>query len=357
MALTDSSTHIRSGEELDASRIDPYLKAHIPGLEGQPMISQFPGGASNLTYLIEYSGVELVLRRPPFGHKAKSAHDMGREFRILNQLKDAFPYCPKAYALCTDESVIGSEFYVMERLKGIILRADLPPELGLGPDPTRTLCQTFINTLAELHKVDYTACGLSDLGKPQGYVQRQIGGWCERYAKALTPDAPRWEAVKDWLKANMPADHPTPAIVHNDYRFDNVILDPAEPLQIIGVLDWELTTLGDPLMDLGNTLAYWIEADDPAPVQLMRRQPSNAPGMLTRREFVDYYAERSGIQIDNYDFYYTYGLFRLAGIVQQIYYRYYHGQTQDKRFAQFVQMNALLEQMSLKVIAPKIRAH
>ena len=357
MALTDSSTHIRSGEELDASRIDPYLKAHIPGLEGQPMISQFPGGASNLTYLIEYSGVELVLRRPPFGHKAKSAHDMGREFRILNQLKDAFPYCPKAYALCTDESVIGSEFYVMERLKGIILRADLPPELGLGPDPARTLCQTFINTLAELHKVDYTACGLSDLGKPQGYVQRQIGGWCERYEKALTPDAPRWEAVKDWLKANMPADHPTPAIVHNDYRFDNVILDPAEPLQIIGVLDWELTTLGDPLMDLGNTLAYWIEADDPAPVQLMRRQPSNAPGMLTRREFVDYYAERSGIQIDNYDFYYTYGLFRLAGIVQQIYYRYYHGQTQDKRFAQFVQMNALLEQMSLKVIAPKTRAH
>ena len=357
MALTDSSTHIRSGEELDANRIDPYLKAHIPGLEGQPMISQFPGGASNLTYLIEYSGVELVLRRPPFGHKAKSAHDMGREFRILNQLKDAFPYCPKAYALCTDESVIGSEFYVMERLKGIILRADLPPELGLGPDPARTLCQTFINTLAELHKVDYTACGLSDLGKPQGYVQRQIGGWCERYEKALTPDAPRWEAVKDWLKANMPADHPTPAIVHNDYRFDNVILDPAEPLQIIGVLDWELTTLGDPLMDLGNTLAYWIEADDPAPVQLMRRQPSNAPGMLTRREFVDYYAERSGIQIDNYDFYYTYGLFRLAGIVQQIYYRYYHGQTQDKRFAQFVQMNALLEQMSLKVIAPKTRAH
>ena len=148
----------------------------------------------------------------------------------------------------------------------------------------------------------------------------------------------------------MPADYPTPAIVHNDYRFDNVILDPANPMQIIGVLDWELTTLGDPLMDLGNTLAYWIEADDPAPVQLMRRQPSNAPGMLTRREFVDYYAERSGIQIDNYDFYYTYGLFRLAGIVQQIYYRYYHGQTADKRFAQFIQMNALLEQISLNVI-------
>ena len=350
MALNDQSTQIRPGEELDASLIDPYLKAHIPGLSGTVKISQFPGGASNLTYLLEYPDQEFVLRRPPFGQKAKSAHDMGREFRILNQLKDAFPYCPKAYAHCTDETLIGSEFYVMERVKGIILRSDIPAELGLSAEASQTLCKSFVERLVELHRVDYNACGLGDLGKPQGYVQRQISGWSERYEKALTPDAPRWEAVKDWLQAKMPADHPTPAIVHNDYRFDNVILDPADPMQIIGVLDWELTTLGDPLMDLGNTLAYWIEAGDPAPVQLMRRQPSNAPGMLTRREFVDYYAERSGLQIDNYDFYYTYGLFRLAGIVQQIYYRFYHGQTQDKRFAQFVQMNALLEQMSLNVI-------
>ena len=350
MTLTDSSTRIRSGEELDASQIDSYLKAHIPGLSGQPTISQFPGGASNLTYLLEYPGVELVLRRPPFGHKAKSAHDMGREFRILNQLKNAFPYCPKAYAHCTDTSLIGSEFYVMERVKGIILRSDLPRELALSADDTRTLCKSFIDKLVELHRVDYTACGLDELGKPDGYVQRQISGWSDRYEKALTPDAPLWKEVKAWLNAKMPAGHSTPAIVHNDFRFDNVILDPNNPMQIIGVLDWELTTIGDPLMDLGNTLAYWIEADDPAPVQLMRRQPSNAPGMLTRREFVDYYAERSGIQVDNYDFYYTYGLFRLAGIVQQIYYRYYHGQTQDKRFAPFVHMNALLEQMSLKVI-------
>ena len=350
MTLTDSSTRIRSGEELDASQIDSYLKAHIPGLSGQPTISQFPGGASNLTYLLEYPGVELVLRRPPFGHKAKSAHDMGREFRILNQLKNAFPYCPKAYAHCTDTSLIGSEFYVMERVKGIILRSDLPRELALSADDTRTLCKSFIDKLVELHRVDYAACGLGELGKPEGYVQRQISGWSDRYEKALTPDAPLWKEVKAWLKDKQPADHHKPGIVHNDYRFDNVILDPENPMQIIGVLDWELATLGDPLMDLGNTLAYWIEADDPAPVQLMRRQPSNAPGMLTRREFVDYYAERSGIQVDNYDFYYTYGLFRLAGIVQQIYYRYYHGQTQDKRFAPFVHMNALLEQMSLKVI-------
>ncbi len=351
MALTDSSTRIRTGEELDAGAVDGYLKAKVSGLSGNPVISQFPDGASNLTYLIEYPGVELVLRRPPFGRKAKSAHDMGREYRIINQLKDAFAYCPSVYAHCTDESVIGSEFYVMERVKGIILRSDLPPELNLTVEGTRALCHSFIDTLVELHKVDYNACGLGDLGKPQGYVQRQISGWCERYDKALTPDAPHWQQVTDWLKANMPADYPTPSLVHNDYRFDNVILDPDDPIKIIGVLDWELTTLGDPLMDLGNSLAYWIEADDPAPIQHMRRQPSHAPGMLTRREFVDYYADRSGIRIDNYDFYYTYGLFRLAGIVQQIYYRYYHGQTQDKRFAAFVKMNELLEHMSLKVIA------
>jgi aminoglycoside phosphotransferase (APT) family kinase protein len=350
MALTDQSTHIRDGEELDAGIIDAYLKAHIPGLTGAPQISQFPGGASNLTYLLQYPELELVLRRPPFGHKAKSAHDMGREYRILNQLNAGFPYCPKAYVHCTDESVIGAEFYVMQRVNGIILRADLPSELNFDAKQTRQLCESFIDKLVELHQVDYNACGLGDLGKPQGYVQRQISGWSDRYEKALTPDAPLWTEVKAWLNAKMPADHPRSSIVHNDYRFDNVILDPHNPQQIIGVLDWELTTLGDPLMDLGNSLAYWIEASDPAPVQLMRRQPSNAPGMLTRQEFADYYAERAGIKIGCIDFYYCYGLFRLAGIVQQIYYRFFHGQTQDKRFAQFVQMNKLLEQMSLQVI-------
>jgi aminoglycoside phosphotransferase (APT) family kinase protein len=251
---------------------------------------------------------------------------------------------------CTDESVIGAEFYVMQRVNGIILRADLPSELNFDASQTRQLCKSFIDKLVELHQVDYNACGLGDLGKPQGYVQRQISGWSDRYEKALTPDAPLWTEVKAWLNAKMPADHPRSSIVHNDYRFDNVILDPNNPQEIIGVLDWELTTLGDPLMDLGNSLAYWIEASDPAPVQLMRRQPSNAPGMLTRQEFADYYAERAGIKIDCIDFYYTYGLFRLAGIVQQIYYRFFHGQTQDQRFAQFVQMNKLLEQMSLQVI-------
>ena len=350
MTLTDQTISSREGEELNVQVIDRYLKSNIPGLSGTPTISQFPGGASNLTYLLDYPELQLVLRRPPHGHKAKSAHDMGREYRIISQLGSSFPYCPKAYVYCTDEAVLGSEFYVMQRIDGIILRSDMPAELNLDADKTRQLCKNFIDRLVELHHVDYQACGLGDLGKPEGYVQRQISGWTDRYERAMTPDAPQWEAVKLWLKEKQPADHPKPGIVHNDYRFDNVLLDPHNPMSIIGVLDWELTTVGDPLMDLGNTLAYWIEANDPAPMQLLRRQPSNAPGMLTRREFVDYYAQRAGIEIANYDFYYTYGLFRLAGIVQQIYYRFYHGQTKDKRFAQFIMMNKLLEQISLQVI-------
>lgn len=249
MTLTDQSTGIREGEELDAAQIDPYLKAHIPGLTGTPRISQFPGGASNLTYLLEYPEQEFVLRRPPFGHKAKSAHDMGREYRILNQLNAGFPYCPKAYVHCTDESVIGAEFYVMQRVKGIILRSDMPAELNFSAEQTNALCKSFIDKLVDLHNVDYQACGLADLGKPEGYVKRQIEGWSDCYEKALTPDAPVWEQVKAWLREKMPADHHKPGIVHNDYRFDNVILDPANPMQIIGVLDWELTTIGDPLMD------------------------------------------------------------------------------------------------------------
>lgn len=350
MSLTDQSTQVRPGEALDPAAIDAYLKQQLPDLVGTPEVSQFPGGASNLTYLLRYPGRELVLRRPPFGHKARTAHDMGREFHILNHLNAGFPYCPKAYLHCTDTTLIGSEFYVMARVEGIILRADIPPALGLDTGATQTLCESFIDRLAELHQVDYHACGLADLGKPQGYVQRQIEGWTERYENALTSDAPRWEQVIAWLREKRPADHPQPAIIHNDYRLDNVILDPDQPTRIIGVLDWEMATLGDPLMDLGNSLAYWIEASDPQPLQTLRRQPSNAPGMLTRRQFVDRYAERRGLCIDNFDFYHVYGLFRLAGIVQQIYYRYFHGQTQDRRFAAFIDMNRLLEHMTLQVI-------
>ena len=193
MTLTDQTISSREGEELNVQVIDRYLKSNIPGLSGTPTISQFPGGASNLTYLLDYPELQLVLRRPPHGHKAKSAHDMGREYRIISQLGSSFPYCPKAYVYCTDEAVLGSEFYVMQRIDGIILRSDMPAELNLDADKTRQLCKNFIDRLVELHHVDYQACGLGDLGKPEGYVQRQISGWTDRYERAMTPDAPQWE--------------------------------------------------------------------------------------------------------------------------------------------------------------------
>jgi aminoglycoside phosphotransferase (APT) family kinase protein len=350
MALTDHTIHVRKGEELDAHAVDACLKSHLPFLDGTPTLRQFPGGASNLTYLLAYPERSLVLRRPPLGHTARGAHDMAREHHILERLSHGFSYCPRPVLLCTDERVIGAQFHVMECLQGVILRKDLPLELGLDAEATTALCKSFIDRLVELHQVDYHACGLEGLGRPQGYVQRQIEGWCERYTNAMTPDAPAWQGVMTWLRDKRPADSPRASLVHNDYRFDNVVLDPANPTRIAGVLDWELATLGDPLMDLGNCLAYWVEAGDPEPIQRTRRQPSNAPGMLTRADMVAYYAERSGLNVGNFDFYYVQGLFRLAGIVQQIYYRYYHGQTRDARFANFVIINTLLEHMSVRVI-------
>ncbi|MBF7143440.1 MULTISPECIES: phosphotransferase family protein [Pseudomonas] len=350
MALTDPTIELREGEELDIKAVDACLKAHLPSLWGVPVVRQFPGGASNLTYLLSYPDRALVLRRPPLGRKAHGAHDMRREYHVLKGLVGQFDYSPHPVLLCTDDLMIGTPFYVMERLQGVILRKDLPAPLGLDAQATALLCKSFVDRLVELHQVDYRACGLESLGRPEGYVQRQIASWSERYTRALTPDAPGWQQVMTWLQDKCPGDSGRASLIHNDYRFDNVIVDTNNPVRISGVLDWELATVGDPLMDLGNCLAYWVEAGDPEPVLRTRRQPSNAPGMLTRAEMVAYYAERAGVSVGTFDFYYVQGLFRLAGIVQQLYYRYYHRHTRDPRFAHFVSLNTLLEQMSLRVI-------
>ncbi len=343
--LTDQPQEIREGENLDAAAVGAWLRDQLGDLQGDPEIRQFPSGASNLTYLLEFPGTALILRRPPFGRKAKSAHDMGREFRVLSALRQVYPYCPQPLAHCTDEGVIGSEFYVMERVEGIILRKEMPEELGFSDADHGQLCRELLDRFVDLHAVDWKAAGLEDFGRPDGYVRRQIEGWSKRYVDARTPDSPEFTAVMEWLADKMP-DHETGAsVIHNDYRFDNVIFDPRNPLRIIGVLDWEMATIGDPLMDLGNMLAYWVEASDPPPVQMMRMQPSHLPGMLTRRECVEYYAERSGRNVEAFDFYYVYGLFRLAVIMQQIYYRYFHGQTKDKRFASFIHLIGLIEKL------------
>jgi aminoglycoside phosphotransferase (APT) family kinase protein len=350
MEFTDKPTKVRQGEELDLKVIERFLKDNIPGLSGELLVRQFPSGYSNLTYLIQVGDKELVLRRPPFGRKAKTAHDMGREYRILKALNPVFPYCPKPLAYAEDESVIGCPFYVMERIKGIILRKNLPKGLEFTPDQMRSLCENLLDVHYKLHSIDYKAIGLEGFGKPEGYVKRQVEGWSERYRAARTPDAPAFEKVMQWLHDRMPPDFPKPAVIHNDYKFDNVVLDPDNPLKIVGVLDWEMATIGDPLMDLGCSLGYWVQSDDPPNFQAVGMLPTNLPGALTRDELVKRYAENAGILLENYCFYFCFGLFRLAVIAQQIYYRFYHGQTKDERFKLFIVAVHILEEQATRTI-------
>jgi aminoglycoside phosphotransferase (APT) family kinase protein len=327
-----SEGSVRPGEELDVPRVDAWLKAHVDGLQGEPRVTQFAGGASNWTYRLQYDSHDLILRRPPAGTKAKSAHDMGREYRLQLALKPVFPFVPAMIAYCDDASVTGAEFYVMERLDGIIPRRNLGVEMA--PADVRTLCFRFLDTLIALHNVDHVAAGLEHLGKGAGYARRQIEGWSDRYRKAHTWNVPRGEKVMRWLADNIPP-HERICITHNDFRFDNIVLDRNDPTRIIGVLDWELATLGDPWMDLGNALAYWIQADDDFVARSIRRQPTHLPGMLTRREVVAYYSEKTGTTPEHWPFYEVYGLFRLSVIAQQIYYRYHHKQTRNPAFKRF----------------------
>ncbi|RFA24700.1 phosphotransferase family protein [Alkalilimnicola ehrlichii] len=330
----DSAGGVRSGEELDIQAVGAWLKQQVPDLAGEPEVTQYAGGASNWTYRLRYPDHDWILRRPPAGTKAKSAHDMGREYKVQKALKSVYPTVPEMIALCEDESVIGAEFYVMERIEGVIPRARLPKGLALNAEQTRELCTNVIDKLVELHQVDYRAAGLESLGKGGGYCRRQIEGWSDRYEKARTWNVPSFRYVRAWLQDSIPDDIAT-CVIHNDWRLDNVVLDPKQPTRVIGVLDWEMATLGDPLMDLGNALAYWVQADDPALMRMTRRQPSHLPGMLTREELVAYYLDRMGLKIDNWAFYEVYGLFRLAVIAQQIYYRYHHKQTRNPAFKNF----------------------
>jgi len=351
MAALDEADELRDEDRLDVVKLDDFLKQQVPGLQGRPSIQQFLGGASNLTYLIRYGGRELVLRKPPAGVKAKSAHDMLREARVMAALKPHYACVPSILASCDDHAVLGSDFYVMERLRGIILRRELPAELGLDAAAVRRLCFGFIDRLVELHQVDTAQPDVAGIGKGEGYIARQVSGWSGRWRHAVTDDTDPSEEVLAWIAAKQPAAETAICVIHNDYRFDNVMLDPARPLDIIGVLDWEMTTLGDPLMDLGGSLAYWVQADDDPGFHSLRRQPSHAPGMLTRREVVAYYGERRGWSVDNFDFYEVFGLFRMMVIIQQIYRRFVLGQTTNPRFADFGRATAYLGQRCRRLIS------
>ncbi|MEO0368410.1 MAG: phosphotransferase family protein [Pseudomonadota bacterium] len=330
-AKIDAAASVRQGEELDMTRLGPWLSARVPGLEGEPAITQYSGGASNWTYCLSYPNREVVLRRAPDGTKAKGAHDMGREHRLQAALKPVYSYVPTMLAHSDNESLIGAEFYVMEKLNGLIPRRSMPKGVELGESEVSQLCTNVVDCLIELHQVDYQAAGLDHLAKGEGYMERQILGWNKRYQNARTWNVPRAKSVMNWLEKNMP-DKEVICLTHNDFRFDNVVLDADDPTRVIGVLDWELATLGDPLMDLGNSIAYWIQADDDWFRQYMRGQPTHLKGMMTRHEVIDYYLKKMDRGTEDFRFYEVYGLFRLAGIIQQIYYRYYHKQTDNPAF-------------------------
>lgn len=351
MDFSDRPQAVRPGEDIPIAGIETFLKDTIPGIEGPVTLQQYPSGASNLTYLVRFANCQMVLRRPPFGTKAATAHDMGREYKVLSALCKHWPYAPRPLAYTDDESVMGCPFYVMERRQGIILRKDIPSGLLSSPSQIRALYERFVEVLYELHSLDYQKIGLADLGKPEGYAERQVLGWSRRYRAARTPDVPDCEAIMDWLKAKMPPETDRPGIIHNDYKFDNVVLDTENPLKIIAVLDWEMTTIGDPLMDLGSTLGYWVEKDDPAERHLMRSMPTHLEGALSRKEFVELYGRLSGLKMNFFDFYYCFGLFRLIVIIQQIYYRYYHGQTQNERFKTFGALVPIIERAAGQVMA------
>lgn len=326
---------IREGEGIDERAVDRVLKSTLPDLNGEPVFRQYESGASNLTYAVDYPEVRFVLRRPPFGTKPKAGHDMHREYRVMTALKPVFPTVPQTILYSDDPNIIGTEFYIMRRVEGHLIHANIPKDWQWDATQTRALCTNFFDKLIELHSVDYQVIGLGDFGKPDGYVTRQIRGWNGRFEKVLTPDIDPFEDVRDWLEANRPEESGKATILHGDYRIDNLILDTDDPTQIRAILDWEISALGDPLMDLGNTLAYWIEPDDSDALKMLSRQPSMAPGMMSRKEILQYYQDKMGTKIENFHFYYVYGMFRLAVILQQIYYRYYKGQTQDKRFAAY----------------------
>lgn len=325
---------VRPGEELNLAALADCLCGKIEGAERKITVEQFPSGHSNLTYLLRMGGREYVLRRGPLGPVAPKAHDMAREFRVLQMVHPHFREAPAVFYLGEDPTAIGAIFFVMERRHGVILRDDVPPQLAKAPNYAQRVSEAFIDCLIRLHAIDVSKTGLIALGKPEGFLERQVQGWADRWNRAKTAEMPKMDLVIRWLVDRLPAS-PAPTLVHNDYKLDNVMLRPESAEHIEAVLDWEMATVGDPLADLGLTLCYWAWAE--APQLRARAVPSltSQPGWYTRDQFVQRYAERTGRDLARIGYYEVLGIFKLAVILQQIYCRFRRGQTQDTRFQNF----------------------
>lgn len=325
---------VRPEERFDEERLHAYLRPRLEGADSDLTVRQFSGGRANLTYLLEFaSGRQYVLRRPPLGPLPPGAHDMGREYRVLSRLWEAFDKAPRALLYCDDDTVIGAPFFVMERRDGVVVRETVPEVFGGGADPeaNAALSRVVVETLAEFHAVDPASCGLDDLGRPEGYLERQVNGWLERWARARHEDNPLAEEVGLWLADTMP-ESPPATLLHNDWRLDNMAVSAEDPSVCVAVYDWDMATRGDPLTDLGTLFGSWHHPDeiDERTHSLM---PVTAPGWMRREEAVEVYAARSGRDVSEIDWYIVFGTWKLGVILQQIYIRYLRGQTSDERFA------------------------
>jgi aminoglycoside phosphotransferase (APT) family kinase protein len=344
MSIQDETITIRAGEEFDFPRVEQYLRDHIEGLgPGSLHVEQFPSGASNLTYLLQIGDWEGVLRRPPFGPVPPKAHDMERESGLLRKISPVFPFAPMPYFFCDDPSILGVPFYVMERRKGVVLNDTFPP----GMPPTEELCaqisQTVVETLAQIHAINWQAAGLSEFGHPEGFLARQVKGWIERYFRAQTDVIPQVEPLTRWLAEHVPQS-PAATLIHNDFKLNNMLLAADDLTRVTAVLDWEMATIGDPLFDLATTLSYWVNADDPEELRTILPTVTIMPGFISRERFMEIYAQKSGRDLSSLDFYMIFAYFKLAVIIQQIYVRWKRGQTRDERFGAFGnRVRALIE--------------
>lgn len=345
-----SRQQVRQGEELNEGNLKQFLFENniISDVKSELGVKQFTHGFSNLTYLISIENNEYVLRRPPFG-AIKRGHDMGREYKVQSGLNSVFSKVPKMYAYTEDETVIGSSFYLMEKVEGIILSFQQAKKLNIPAGDFKTIANSWMDTFVSLHQVDYKKAGLHDLGKPEGYVERQVTNWGKQYLKASTDDITLANKVMQWMEDNQPTsyDH---SLIHNDYKYDNVVFADYSWGEVSAILDWEMATLGDPLMDLGTSLGYWTMASDNDFVKQGIPSPTVFEGNPGRSEVVEMYTQKSGLPINNIVFYYVYGLFKIAVIAQQIYYRYKHGYTTDPRFANLNKAADLCCKLALKSI-------
>lgn len=351
--MAKDTASVRAGEELNLAALDGYLRDHIPSVVSLPTkleIKQFPGGHSNLTYSIQYGDHEFVLRRPPVGPVAPTAHDMPREYKLLSVINPHFPLAPRPVLLCEDSSIIGVPFYLMERRRGLIVRFTVPAQIGENLDLRRRLSESVVDTLVALHGVDIQTSGIAQIGKPAGFVSRQVRGWADRWLRSKTGELTEMDQVIHWLLERIPADTGDGAtIVHNDFKLDNIMLGENDLSRVVAVLDWEMCTVGDPLVDVGLFLSYWTMkgSEGQADQNSSLRAVTNGPGWLTRAEIIERYEARTGRDLSHIVFYETFARFKVAVVIQQIYFRYVQGQTRDERFRNF---DALVRELSREAL-------